>query len=580
MKFILTLISLLLLVACSTTTSQNNFTCAQGDCSNGTGRIVYANGGSYEGGFKNSEANGKGTAFHPNGDILEGLWEEDFLINGTFYYSNGDQYTGTFKKTRGVDFNYGEYIWDNGEIYMGNWKGLHRHGLGAEYWTDGYIYLGEHRNDQRDGPGIMFYPDGTQVGGFWENNYISTPIKNFKFENLLAALEEQPSQRMIDLLENKISLVDLKKQFSNNQYITKNITIDTNPELLKEYKPPVIQVLNDQYKLDSEIFTLRGGVQDESNIIFFAINGEETSLSDNGSFEKKLYVPIGQSEINLTAIDKWENIKTEIIKVERIYNKNTHLKSPKEGLNPTLLISQKNQNRLSLILGVNSYETLTDLPFAENDANFFYDYAVNTLGIPAENIIRVINPELKDMYKSTNNLQKMIDEHSELFVYYAGHGLNYQSDNRLLAADFDVSVIQQTSLLQSEFIDMIAKANPRSVTIIFDTCFSGINREGEQLVDARFVSIAESTINLPNNFLVISSSGKLEWSRDHPEQDHGLFTYHFLKGLEKKADINNDQQITLSELFSYVQKNVQQDSNFQQNPEISSNSNYILVDWK
>ena len=229
---------------------------------------------------------------------------------------------------------------------------------------------------------------------------------------------------------------------------------------------------------------------------------------------------------------------------------------------------------------MNSYETLTDLPFAENDANFFYDYAVNTLGIPAENIIRVINPELKDMYKSTNNLQKMIDEHSELFVYYAGHGLNYQSDNRLLAADFDVSVIQQTSLLQSEFIDMIAKANPRSVTIIFDTCFSGINREGEQLVDARFVSIAESIINLPNNFIVISSSGKLEWSRDHPEQDHGLFTYHFLKGLEKKADINNDQQITLSELFSYVQKNVQQDSNFQQNPEISSNSNYILVDWK
>ena len=417
MKFILTLISLLLLVACSTTTSQNNFTCAQGDCSNGTGRIVYANGGSYEGGFKNSEANGKGTAFHPNGDILEGLWEEDFLINGTFYYSNGDQYTGTFKKTRGVDFIYGEYIWDTGQIYIGNWKGLHRHGLGTESWIDGSMYLGEHRNDQRDGPGIMFYPDGTQVGGFWENNYISTPIKNFKFENLLAALEEQPSQRMIDLLENKISLVDLKKQFSNNQYITKNITIDTNPELLKEYKPPVIQVLNDQYKLDSEIFTLRGGVQDESNIIFFAINGEETSLSDNGSFEKKLYVPIGQSEINLTAIDKWENIKTEIIKVERIYNKNTHLKSPKEGLNPTLLISQKNQNRLSLILGVNSYETLTDLPFAENDANFFYDYAVNTLGIPAENIIRVINPELKDMYKSTNNLQKMIDEHSELFVY-------------------------------------------------------------------------------------------------------------------------------------------------------------------
>ena len=99
MKPFLTLISLLFLVACSTTTSKNKFTCAQGDCSNGTGRIVYANGGSYEGGFKNSEANGKGTSFHPNGDILEGLWEDDYLINGTFYYSNGDQYTGTLGGT-------------------------------------------------------------------------------------------------------------------------------------------------------------------------------------------------------------------------------------------------------------------------------------------------------------------------------------------------------------------------------------------------------------------------------------------------------------------------------------------------
>ena len=166
MKTILALISLLFLVACSTTSSQDNFTCAQGDCTNGTGRIVYANGGSYEGEFKNSEANGKGTAFHPNGDILEGLWEDDYLIDGTFYYSNGDQYTGTFKKTRGVDFIYGEYIWSNGQIYMGNWKGVRRHGLGAEYWIDGSMYLGEHRNDQRDGPGIMFYPDGTQAGGF------------------------------------------------------------------------------------------------------------------------------------------------------------------------------------------------------------------------------------------------------------------------------------------------------------------------------------------------------------------------------------------------------------------------------
>ena len=579
MKLILTLISFLSFVACSTTTSKNKFTCAQGDCENGIGRFVYSNGDSYEGKIKNSKANGKGTAFHSNGNILEGFWEDDYLIDGTLYYANGDQFTGSFKKTREFNFIYGEYIWNHGQIYTGNWKGLLRHGLGVEYYKDGSIYLGEHHNDQRDGPGILFKQDGSQIGGFWENNNINTPIENFKFENLLEALDEHPSQRMMDLINNKVSIVDTKKRFSNNYTITKNITIDTNPSFVRENISPIIKLHKKEYMLESEIFTIRGEVYDESDIVIFAINGEEISLLKDRSFEKQLYVPIGRSEIILTAVDKWENVKIETVIINRTYNKKNLLKKPKENLNPTLLISKKNKNRVALILGVNNYETLTDLPFAENDANFFYDYAVNTLGIPPENIIRVVNTELKDMYKALNNLQKMINEKSHLFVYYAGHGLNYQSDNRLLAADFDVSVIQQTSLLQSEFIDIIAQTNPHLVTIIFDTCFSGINRGGEQLVDARFVSIAESAVNIPNNFLVISSSSNLEWSRDHSEQDHGLFTYYFLKGLEKKADTNKDKQITLNELFAYTKKNVQQDSNFHQNPEMSSHSDYVLVDW-
>lgn len=580
MKFLLVLLNLCLVASCSSSsTTKNNFTCAQGDCQNGSGRIVYANGGSYEGELQNSKAHGQGTAFYSNGDILEGQWENSYLIDGTYYYANGDQYTGTFEKTSGVDFIYGEYIWSSGQIYIGNWKGVKRHGLGVESWTDGLVYLGEHHKDQRDGPGIMFYPDGTQVGGFWENNYINTPIDNFTFENLLASLEEQPSQKMINLIEKKISIVDLKKHFSNNHSITKNITINTNPNIQKETYSPTINLYNNEYEVTSDVLTLRGFVEDESDIVVFVINGKEFQLSDDYSFETQIYVPIGESQVTITAVDEWENIKTETIKITRSYDKNNYLKAANEGLNPTVILSKKNKNRYALIFGVNRYETLTNLPFAENDANFFYDYAVNTLGIPQENIVRVVNPELKDMYIATNQIQKMINEQSDLFVYYAGHGLNYQSDNRLLASDFDVSVIQQTSLLQSEFMNMISKANPNKVALIFDTCFSGVNREGKQLVEARFISIAQSQINIPNNFSIISSSGDLEWSRDHPDLQHGLFTYHFLKGLEKEADANNDKQITLNELFSYTQRNVQQDSNFQQNPEISLNSDYLLVDW-
>ena len=68
-------------------------------------------------------------------------------------------------------------------------------------------------------------------------------------------------------------------------------------------------------------------------------------------------------------------------------------------------------------------------------------------------------------------------------------------------------------------------------------------------------------------------------SRTKPWFIYISFSYHFLKGLEKKADTNKDKQITLNELFAYTKKNVQQDSNFHQNPEMSSHSDYVLVDW-
>ena len=259
-----------------------------------------------------------------------------------------------------------------------------------------------------------------------------------------------------------------------------------------------------------------------------------------------------------------------------------------DRLNPTMGKRVKiNKDALALIVGVADYKnTPAKAVFADSDAMMFRDYASEKLGIPESRIKTLVNDgaDERELLLSVKSWLARASKQgrSDVYVFFAGHGLasNDGKELYILPQDSDPDLLKRTALSRSEIFDTITKLKPKSVTMFFDTCFSGINREGEQLVDARFVSIAESRVNIPNNFSVISSSGNLEWSRNHPEQNHGLFTYHFLKGLEKKADTNNDKQITLNELFGYTQKNVQKDSNFQQNPEISSNSNYILVDWK
>ena len=580
MKYLAQLFLLLGFFSCSTTQSQITSTCAYGDCFNGTGRIVHSNGGSYEGSFVGGKAEGEGVAYYANGDILEGYWEDDFLIDGTYYYTNGDQYTGTFEKTRGVDFINGEYIWDSGQIYMGGFDGVKRNGLGAEYWIDGSAYIGSYKQDRRDGPGILYLPDGTTQGGFWDYNQIYTPIAHFNLEDLENALGQSIPQKLVGLVRDHTLVLQRKKKFSEENAITKNFTVETNKILLKEKNKPIITLLNEFYQLSNDTVTLRGNIQDESKIIIVVINGKEVQLDQNGAFEEKIYVPIGDSVVQITAIDEWENATIQSVPITRTYSKESFLVNVDEGLNPLAFIAKPINNRYALILGVGQYETIKGLPNAENDAAIFFDYATNALGIPSEQIILSINPELKDMYKSFHSIQKIIPQDADLFVYYSGHGINYQNENLLLASDFDVSVIKQTSLPQNEMIEMIKQANPQSVTLILDTCFSGLGREGEQLVDSRFITIAQSNTNIPENFTIVSSSSQLEWSRDHEIQNNGLFTYYLLKGLEKKADTNNDQSITLKELFDYTKKNVQQSSNFEQNPEISSFNDYVLTQWK
>ena len=54
------------------------------------------------------------------------------------------------------------------------------------------------------------------------------------------------------------------------------------------------------------------------------------------------------------------------------------------------------------------------------------------------------------------------------------------------------------------------------------------------------------------NALVITSTSNDRVSNWYPDKRHSLFTYFFLKGLQGQADQNNDRQITVNELTTYL----------------------------
>ena len=104
----------------------------------------YAN-GSYRGEFLNNKKHGK----------------------GTYYWTNGDKYIGSWKE--GLRIGQGTYIWEDGSKYIGEWKDDNMHGKGTYYWTNGDKYIGEWKYDKLDGQGTYTWPNGDRYVGQWSN---------------------------------------------------------------------------------------------------------------------------------------------------------------------------------------------------------------------------------------------------------------------------------------------------------------------------------------------------------------------------------------------------------------------------
>ncbi len=102
----------------------------------------------YTGQFNKLKRQGKGQMVSfKDGTIYEGLWENDFLINGTIKKPNGDELTGTFK---------------NGNI----------HGIAClKSKSDGSKYEGTFLHGLKHGKGKSTDKDGNLFDGDWTKGF-------------------------------------------------------------------------------------------------------------------------------------------------------------------------------------------------------------------------------------------------------------------------------------------------------------------------------------------------------------------------------------------------------------------------
>jgi len=228
------------------------------------------------------------------------------------------------------------------------------------------------------------------------------------------------------------------------------------------------------------------------------------------------------------------------------------------------LSGRDGKNDLAVVFGIETYRDIPGVSFAKRDATWINKYFEKVLGIPTNRIYYktdsdVGQAEFSKVFSKDGWLEKRVKPgKTNIYVYYAGHGAPDLKHNKayLIPYDGDPNYASQTGYEVDALYSHLSDLEAASVTVFLDACFSGANRNNEMLLaDARpvFMEVNES---MARNVTVFSAAGGKQISSAWPEKKHGLFTYFLMKGLKGAADINNDKNITVGELASYVETNV------------------------
>jgi hypothetical protein len=263
---------------------------------------------------------------------------------------------------------------------------------------------------------------------------------------------------------------------------------------------------------------------------------------------------------------------------------------PKVGVQPDL-------NTIAIIFGASDYEhpDVVKVEYALRDALIVRDYLVKILGFNEANVFVVSNPTLSDFAtwfgtsaEPQAKLARKVSvlDNPRVFVYYSGHGVPSIKTGKpyLVPVDCDPNYPEQGGYALADLYANLKGLKADDITVIIDACFSGLTPRGSLLKEASplIMEPVEFEAQTPSEFTVLSAAGGRQVANWLSSEQHGLFTYYFLKGLRGEAD-NGDGKLTWGELKSYVVREVSRTAagmDREQIPVFAGDEERVLARWE
>jgi uncharacterized caspase-like protein len=232
-------------------------------------------------------------------------------------------------------------------------------------------------------------------------------------------------------------------------------------------------------------------------------------------------------------------------------------------------------------VGINDYPKFPRLKYAVNDALEFYRLLVEKNGVPAENVMLLVNEQadLRRLRKAIGtDLRSQADVNDLVIVFFAGHGATERDpkspdmdglEKYLLPHDTDPRDLYSSAIPMREVAYVFDRIRSERLVFIVDACYSGAS-------GGRTVDLTGMRASLSDGFLdrvssgkgkvILSAGGANEVSVEKEELKHGVFTYYLLEGLRGAADTDRSGTVTVDEVYRYVSEKVPRAPGREQTP--------------
>lgn len=220
--------------------------------------------------------------------------------------------------------------------------------------------------------------------------------------------------------------------------------------------------------------------------------------------------------------------------------------------------------KLALIIGNSHYEDscLAKLAAPDVDVRALAD-VLRTPNIGAfDEVTPVMNEGLATVRKAIARFFDLKHRDDLLFLYFSGHGVRDEQGHLYLAVrDTERAVLAGTAIEASYVTTRMDHSASKRLVLVLDCCHSGAFGFGSKAAQGAAVGTATAFEGTGRGRVVLTAtdSTQFAWEGDSiiGDVENSLFTHYLIEGLRTgAADIDQDGQITIDELYDYIYEHV------------------------